>query len=182
MHMMADRKGNVHAVLWRAESSPMPPDLVTALARQGVRWEEATGALDAFSSVLAARRSSPDSRVLLLVEPLSLAGADEVRGALDRFDPAARCWSFSEAAKPRLSPLGPLPRVAEPEVVVRKPAASVGGPALRLAGLGDGRKTEHMPTLQNGAEDGGGDPPEEARPPRSLLTPEELDMLLADDR
>ncbi|HZW08803.1 MAG TPA: hypothetical protein VFF69_02785 [Phycisphaerales bacterium] len=172
---MAQRPNGVYAVVWRAGS--VPSDLAGALQRQEIAWEEAVGPFDALSRVLARRAASAQARVLLLVEPESLAGAPEVRGAIERFDPATVCWGYSTAQSPRLSPLAPVRSRAEPEVVVHGRTAGRPAPDLRLAGeggtAGQGRDVSGQ---RDGREDGG------EVPPRSLLTAEELSMLLADDR
>ncbi len=163
---MAERQRGVHAVVWR--SGEAPRDLVAALAQQGITWEEAGGPFDALARVLAARRESQRARVLLLVEPQALDGAEEIRRAIDRFDPGAGCWSYESGRTPRLSPLAPPARPVEPEIVVKPRPAD--RQALRLTGEVAEPVARPAPT-----------PEEEPRSPGSVLTPEELAMLLADD-
>ncbi|MCC7387428.1 MAG: hypothetical protein IT431_01540 [Phycisphaerales bacterium] len=179
-----DRAPRVRAVVWRSPQSPFPADLAGALGRQLIDWEESTGPFDAFSRLLTmpGRGSGGPGRVLLLVEPQTLAGGDELRRALERFDPATVCWGYRAGSHPRLAPLPPLDRPAEPEVVVRSIPKPSNGRHLRLTGVGPeaaistpvGDESKHAPP-----NDGGTSEPE---PPRSVLTPEELEMLLADDR
>jgi hypothetical protein len=149
-----------------------------------IEWEESTGPFEAFSRLLTlpGRGSGGPGRVLLLVEPETLSGGEDLRRALERFDPATVCWGYRAGAHPRLAPLPPLDKPAEPEVVVRTSAKPSNGRHLRLAG---GEPEVTVPTPMAGEakhtqnDDGGSG---ESDPPRSVLTPEELEMLLADDR
>lgn len=164
---MTDRAG-VRAIVWRRGDTP--PDLIAALDRQGIEWEPAGGPYEALSRVLACRARSARARVLLLVEPDGLEMVEEVRRAIERFDPATGCWVYRQGASPRLAPFAQRAEVPELEVVVRPQPPGRGAPDLRLAGHGGGGPAEATA-------------PAEAEPaqPRSLLTPEELAMLLADD-
>ncbi|MBK7403844.1 MAG: hypothetical protein IPJ41_04215 [Phycisphaerales bacterium] len=181
---MPDAKVKVHAVVWRSPASAVPRDLVAALARQGVTWQEASGPFEALAELLATRRDGAPSRVLLLVEPRTLGEADEVRRALLRFDPAVRCWGFAEGANPRLTPLAPLPPIADQEIHIRPAPARAETPRLRLSGEGPNQAAEAEHPAESGSQIHQMDTDENpgSRPPRSLLTAEELDMLLADDR
>lgn len=167
----------IHAVVWRAVGTETPADLIAALAKQGIDWEEAVGPFDAFARLAAGRARG--SRALLLVEPTALAGTEEVRRAIERFDPGVACWGYRRGESPRLARLAPVVSPREPEIVVR-PRLD-GGPKLRLAGEGAAERSEHPTAVDS---ERGGPPEETPEPesPRSILTPEELEMLLADDR
>ena len=182
---MNARGPNVHAVVWRASDGDVPVALTDALDRQAIGHEDAAGPLDAFSRLLAARNRGARGRVLVLVEPERLNDHEAIRRALERFDPDARSWAYRASQSPRLAPMAPLPPI-EPaaEVVVRpgagrgsvpggSPAAGPGAgsapPTLKLAG-----KTGQTPQPAAPDEDS------EQQAPRSVLTPEELEMLLAD--
>ncbi|MFG0241840.1 MAG: hypothetical protein ACF8R9_03530 [Phycisphaerales bacterium JB054] len=185
---MNARGPNVHAVVWRASDGDVPVSLVEALDRQGIGHEHAAGPLDAFSRLLASRNRGARGRVLVLVEPERLTDHETIRRALERFDPDARSWAYRATQSPRLAPMAPLPVPEKaPDVVVRAGAGRSGGgdgpggstpaesgpvsapPSLKLAG--EGGQTPR-PT--------GPDEDAEQQAPRSVLTPEELEMLLAD--
>ena len=185
---MNARGPNVHAVVWRASDGDVPVSLVDALDRQGIGHEDATGPLDAFSRLLASRNRGARGRVLVLVEPEQLAEHEIIRRALERFDPDARSWAYRATQSPRLAPMAPLPAAEKaPDVVVRAGAGrsgrgdGLGGtqpagpgsvsapPALKLAGKGG----QTPPPTEQGED-------AEQQTPRSVLTPEELEMLLAD--
>jgi len=170
----------VRAVVWRAPDSPTPADLIAALARQGILWEEAVGPFDALARLVASRARDPGGRALLLVEPTGLSGVDEVRRAVERFDPATACWGYRVGESPRLARLAPFVEPKEPQVVVR-PRSATPVPKLRLAGEPSPSPTQAQTPVSNHAEDGAAEPPD-PQSPRSILTPEELEMLLADDR
>ena len=167
----------IHAVVWRAVGAETPADLIAALARQGIDWEEAVGPFDAFARLAAGRRRG--SRALLLVEPTALTGSEEVRRAIERFDPGVACWGYQRGQSPRLARLAPFSKPKEPEIVVRPRPG--GATKLRLAGEGAPKRSENPTEIDS---ERGGHPEEAPEPesPRSILTPEELEMLLADDR
>lgn len=152
----------VRAVLWTLDRPDPPAELASALSRQGIAWTRATGPFDAFARVLEAQGG--EARVLLLVEPESLPDWVEVLGALERFVPEVGCWGYRSSGVPRLAKLD-RPRT-RPEVVVRPARARSGPPALRLT---------DAPAPPERSEGDGSN-----LPARSLLTPEELEMLLAD--
>lgn len=160
----------------------MPTALADALQRQGIEPETAGGPFDALSRLLVARRGGARGRVLVLVEPAALGDHDSVRRAVARFDPEARCWAYEASASPRLSPMLP-PSDPVPEVVVRPTEhndRSLQGqrasrpPVLKLTGEGPvgSKPPEHDADREEGASES----------PRSMLTAEELEMLLADDQ
>lgn len=185
---MNARGPNVHAVVWRASDGDVPVSLIDALDRQGIGHEDATGPLDAFSRILASRKRGARGRVLVLVEPERLADHETIRRALERFDPDARGWAYRSTQSPRLAPIAPLPVPEKaPDVVVRAGAGHTGrrdGPGgTQPAGPGS---SSAPPSLKLAGEGGqtppraGPDEDAEQQAPRSVLTPEELEMLLAD--
>lgn len=186
-----DHPPRAHAVVWRPTGRAVPEDLAAALARQAIEWEESVGPFDAFARLLALPRggSTGPGRVLLMVEPEVLTQTIEVRRVLERFDPTIGCWAYRPAQHPRLALLPSLTKPAEPQIVVKaqpapgsqnRPKAS-NGSHLRLAGgLADPAAHQPPPTPATGeASEPLADQPES---PRSTLTREELEMLLADDR
>lgn len=188
---MSERTLSVHAVVWRRGDAALPDALAEAFTRQGIRSEEALGPFDAMARMLDARRQGISGRVLVLVEPDQLREQETVRRALDRFDPGARCWGYAAAASPRLAPLPTLPKIEQsPEIVVRPgtpsmPRAPVDtpgttprraggqGPALKLTGAGQAPSPAAASEAEHDEEN--------AKSPGSLLTEEELEMLLADE-
>lgn len=198
---MSNRGPSVHAVVWQRPDGQPSRALGDALGRHGIRSEPAGNPFEAFSKLLAARVRGVKGRVLVLVEPDALCEQDVLRRAVQRFDPQARCWSYEEAASPRLAPLPHLPQVAEdsPEVVVRPsggtdgsalhgsqpqeiPSRSATRPRLKLTGKAGGSPSERPAAAESA--DGTGPGAEDGVPqtPRSVLTTEELEMLLADDQ
>jgi len=170
----------VHAIIWGEGEVPVPPELAAALSGRGIGWEEARGPFDAFARLLAARDPAI-ARVLLLVEPDGLAGMPEVMQGLERFDPVAGCWAYRAGITPRLAPFAPPPMPREPEIVVRQVPKPSHGMNLRLVGDGGPPPAPPAPIEQMSAEEVVEEDPE-PQTPRSVLTPEELEMLLADDR
>lgn len=173
---MKPRLSSVHAVVWRQPGGAVPAALADALSRQGITFEAACGPFDALSRVFHARARGDEARVLLLVEPETLPDQEAVRVALDRYDPQARCWAYRERGSPKLGPLPVPPPPSEPEIVVRQQPRPK--PQLRLT---DDPPPREAATDALSDDDG----PEAQAPsdsPRSILTPEELEMLLADDR
>jgi hypothetical protein len=188
---MSPQGSNVHAIVWRAPHTTVPQALTEALARQGISSEEATGPYEAFSRLVASRAVPHAGRVLLLVEPEGLPEQDSVRRAVERYDASARCWAFGEAQSPKLGPLPPAQRAPEaaeshpepPRPVVRPLGDRVARrepPRLRLRGT----EAANAEPVKSGESSGHGDEQigsDAAHSPRSLLTTEELEMLLADD-
>ncbi len=197
---MSNRGSSVHAVVWQRPDGQPSRALADALDRQKITREEAGNPFEAFSRLLAARSRGVKGRVLVLVEPGMLPEQESLRRAVERFDPDARCWAYEAGNNPKLTPLPHPPPPAEenPEVVVRPltkvdrdmnglpvrgtRSKSAGGPNLKLTG-----KAAEAPGSLSGeagsaavdATGAGGDEPET---PRSVLTTEELEMLLADDQ
>lgn len=110
--------------------------------------------------------------MLLIVEPRGVDRVEETRRTLERFDPLVSCWSYDPLASPKLAPMAALAR-PEAEVVVRSPRS--GPPSLRLSGDAPEREAR---AESEAAEDSESGP---ARPARSVLTPEELSMLLSEE-
>lgn len=185
----------VHAVVWRSAGNETPADLASALARQDIAWEEAVGPFDALARLLANRDAGHRGLVLLLVEPAQLRETDEVRAAIERFNPAIVSWVYRSKQSPHLAPLAQSSKATvptEPEIVVRPSAPSRpetrSKPNLKLAGNGNKAGTKHekhrdstpgRPDLETPSEP---ERPTDPESPRSVLTPEELEMLLTDDR
>ncbi len=174
----------IHAVLWHSAGSQTPAELVAALNKQGITWEEAIGPYDALARLLAQQDTGYQGLVLLLIEPPQLSNADEVRAAIERFNPATGCWAYRSSETPHLAPLAPPAKPIEPEIVVRPAARPQPKQQLKLAGNGTHPQTPQESPRNTPDIEGHSDPesPSEPESARSLLTPEELEMLLADNR
>ncbi len=181
----------IHAVVWRSAGNEIPADLAGALARQQITWEEAIGPYDALARLLANRDAGHRGLVFLLAEPDQLRETDEVRAAIERFNPAIVSWVYRSKQRPHLAPFAQSSKAAapaEPEIVVRPTTTTRPKPQLKIAGNGNRADAKHEKPRDS--TPGRPDPeasseperPTEPESPRSLLTPEELEMLLADDR
>ncbi len=186
----------------------MPEDVIRSLGKRRVVLWLVTDAYLAMARVC--RRGDDEPVVLLLVEPSGLADAADVVAAVKRYAPRTACWWYGAGANPRLRQVveedmerwAPRPAVAK-EAVKQPPAASAS--ALRLAGqpvrarsgppqivtrpagpsapalslAGEGTLPRQAEPQDTGAA------PQPGRAGRagmsSLLTEEELTMLLADD-
>ncbi len=191
-------------VLWHRRGVQPPVRLVEALHRRSIRVERATDRFLAFSALLLMARRAPDSPVvLLLVDPQSLRGAAAVVRAVERFVPRAPIWVYDESSDPHLRAVrpedvaqwaaapearGPRGVEAPPEVVVRPvtppsrpavvaPRADEPAPASPTTpGVGPAGGLAAGAGTPMDAETGGG-----VSDPWSVLTEEELSMLLSED-
>ncbi|MDQ7012932.1 MAG: hypothetical protein Q9O74_03430 [Planctomycetota bacterium] len=197
---MSNRGASVHAVVWQQPDGQPSRALADALDRQGIKSEAAGNPFEAFAKLLAARSRGVKGRVLVLVEPGALPDQESLRRAVERFDPDARCWAYEAAKNPKLTPLPhPLPPAEEtPEVVVRPlhtddrhmdgsmPRAvrsgSTGRPNLKLTGKAAEAPGETSGEVKSTTVEDTGDGHDQPESPRSVLTTEELEMLLADDQ
>lgn len=184
---------NLRCVLLSNAPSGPPADLLTSLSRRQVAvtvCEDAFGAMAAI--VRGTQAGGADSgRFLVVAEPDSVARADELAAAVERFCPQVACWRYEGGAHPQLRGFrrtaAPGAAKASPEQAARPAARAphdaangVGSPAraqprLRLAGADD----EPLPV----APDAGDDEPAAgpAKRPADLLSEEELHMLLSDE-
>jgi len=155
-------------IIWTAAAKP-PAALGAPLARRGFALEVAH---DRFSAMAAACCAARDGRrpILILDEPSRLKGREEVVEALRGRTPDAVIWTFEAARRPQIAGLDP-DRLRATNPPPNGTLQHVQAP-LRLVGEPDGATRPEGPV--NDASEGD--------PDRSgLLSPEELEMLLADD-
>jgi hypothetical protein len=176
------------------EAAP-PQDLLDALNRKGLGWTLAPTSYHAMSQIIRAGALKTERRVgarpgvaLVVVNPHLRDEAElrELVRSLDRFCPQVARWSYSADATPRLHALrlnsAPTPQVGPVvvangvrETIAARAAATRPAPQPRLR-LADAEG----PSLHKHADapitdDASGDTP------ASLLSEDELTMLLEDD-
>ncbi|MCE7970574.1 MAG: hypothetical protein DYG93_02740 [Leptolyngbya sp. PLA2] len=163
-------------VLWHAPRVRPPAALLEALRRRGIEPTAEIGPYAAFARLLRMSKSAGHPRpVLVLVEPDSLPDWDRVVAAAVRFVPAAVCWAF-RAGNPDSLTVVESPRPKPVTFVHPAPAPASGAP-LRLSGTLAGASA-----ATPGANGQKSSPEPDSMPnARTLLTEEELAMLLADE-
>ncbi|MCL4741442.1 MAG: hypothetical protein KJZ54_04490 [Phycisphaerales bacterium] len=163
-------------VLWHAPRARPPGALLDALRRRGIEPTAEVGPYAALARLLRLSRAAREVRpVLVLVEPDSLPEWEPVVAAAARYAPASVCWAFRGGNPDSLSVVdAPRPRAVTPidPGPARRPVAP-----LRLSGSGPVRAD--APPAANGEESASD--PDSMPNARTLLTEEELAMLLADD-
>ncbi len=163
-------------VLWHAPRVRPPGALVQSLSRRGIEPTAEIGPYAAFARLLRLGKATERARpVLVLVEPETLPDWEGVIAAAVRFAPAAACWAFRAGDPDSLTVVEvPKPR---PVTFVAGASPRRTGVPLRLSGGAAGPLTP--PSVPNGQESASD--PESMPNARTLLTEEELAMLLADD-
>lgn len=206
----ASRHARTRCVLWRPPHLPVPQDLLASLQRRHVAITDCTDSFAAMAHLCRLQRSAQDPFVLLLVSPSHLPEAAEVLEAAARYAPLAARWWYDARCSPKLQQVTdadiaawagvPLPSIAsaftavEPRETVVVPPRRAAAPAyprssppLRLTHEDDAPR---MPEPEASAGRNGAGPhlvgplSEADNPPPSpatLLTNEELAMLLSDD-
>jgi hypothetical protein len=204
------RHALTRCVLWRPPHIQIPQDLLASLQRRNIAITDCTDGFAATAHLCRLQHTGRDPFVLLLVSPGHLPEAAEVLEVAARCAPHAARWWYDARSNPRLRQVteediaawapAPPPSIASAFTAVeplgpRRPApapSSSGGgpPALRLTRDGNGTKAPAAepkagparngsgPHLSGPAADESENPP---RPPSTLLTNEELAMLLSDD-
>lgn len=156
-------------VLWTPEGVPPPDELLASLERRSLDWVGVHDGYSAMTEILLRRRAGegPKSAVLVLVHPTKLDLSGLVVDALSRFTGPVAVWRFDPDAQPVLAA---AQRHELATVFVRtqegepRPARTP-GPGPRP------QPSDARPTPE----------PEEDEPTASsLLSEEELSMLLAD--
>ncbi|MCB9845100.1 MAG: hypothetical protein H6811_03820 [Phycisphaeraceae bacterium] len=190
------RDGTRTCVVLRPRPAPIPPDLRSALIRRGFDLIDCQSPFLALAHVVAMRREKSTPVVLLVVSPTD---ASPLLTTLDRYLPGQPCWQYDQSATPALRALDPgrpTPSAAKPpaepspdEEPLEEEDASIRFPQVRYP-----RDRTHAPAP--GYAKGATPPlrligptlpadepsdPERKDPPQSLLTEEELAMLLSDE-
>jgi hypothetical protein len=197
------------AVVWTAPRAAPPPDLITALGRGGMQIEVVASPFLALAHLCRAE-SRDSAGFLVVVEPDRLPGAGHVCECAERYAPQIKAWMYTGANPPaqRLRGIAPadIQRWLEPgagRVVIAaglaavgkstRPSAKIAGPQsaplgsvaprVRPAGGPKLRLTE-APQVQDprsGADlQGSTEADASDNSTRSVLTSEELEMLLND--
>ncbi len=174
-----------------------PPALLEALRRHAIEPLRCESPFIAFARLCEFGAKSPDAPVaLLLVQPERLPEGEALRTASERYTPGVTCWVYDETSRPRLRAAAPLrtrvetPARHEPAGQARlskpaPPARPRPAPRLRLveADAPDLGIVDPGQDLTQGANQGA---PASVGPntgaptsPRSILTDDELEMLMA---
>jgi hypothetical protein len=196
-------------VLWHDPASAVPDQLAAALGSKGIVTTRVTNPFMALAvlcrlSHRAAER--PDQTALVILSPERLADAPAVCDAASKYASTARRWMFGPASNPVLRPIvdadvetwrgpaAPMPEVkvvpgavraakmrpATPPPPLSYRASPAGAPALRLTG--DGPLDPLVkPADGDGGELAGQEAKAETPRASTLLSAEELRMLLGDD-
>lgn len=186
-------------VLWHAPGADAPAELEARLRARGIAISSVRGPYAALAELCAAAlpadaaaNGDPPQRIplsLVLVRPEALAGASAVLRCVEAFVPRAVVWDYDPGPPPRLTPTA-LRAAADDRGSGASPGASdnpapqrprpahdrSSSPArLRLAHPGPMEPTRGTPDDMMGP---GGPAGEDPLPPRQLLSPEEIAMLL----
>ncbi|MFG0283300.1 MAG: hypothetical protein ACF8R7_02665 [Phycisphaerales bacterium JB039] len=141
-----------------------PQQLSDLLAQRGFAVQIATGPHLAMAR--ACRAAASNARTILILDrPQRLPRAQELIQALQAYAPGVLVWAYDPANRPNLAALAPetAPNQTDPTPVQRSRAAPA---PLRLVGNGPAAAepdNQQLPT------------------PHSVLSPEELEMLLAEE-
>lgn len=171
-----------------------PPALVEALRRHDIQPVRCDSPFVAFAHLCKLAPGAPAA--LLLVQPDRLPESEALRLASERYTPGVSCWVYDESSRPRLRAAAPTrPRAQTPArhertgqarlaqaSKDRRPAAPP-PPRLRLVEpdapdlelVDPGANPDANPDAFRGVG------PTGARSPRSILTDDELEMLMAPD-
>jgi hypothetical protein len=169
-----------------------PAALVEALRRHAIEPIRCESPFIALARLCELAGQTPVA--LLLVHPDRLPEGEALRVACERYTPTATCWVYDESSRPRLRAAPPVrpgaPIAARHEATGKArlarrsptPAASRPAPRLRLVepdepnlGLVDPADAEGANPVAPGVVGHG------STSPRSILTDDELDMLMAPD-
>jgi hypothetical protein len=139
-----------------------PEELLRSLHGRQIGYEVVRSIYAAMAAICADPAQEPPA--LIVTEPQRVAGLDRLRASMARFAPMAPVWKYEEGIQPRLQAM------PEPKPIQAAP----GKPALRLTGDFDG--LGNLPIRAPEKKDGG----EQVRDSTSMLTDEELSMLMSD--
>ncbi|MEQ8317681.1 MAG: hypothetical protein RIE77_02685 [Phycisphaerales bacterium] len=162
-------------VLWTPAGTDPPAELLASLERRSLSWVGVQDGYSAMAEILMRRRSgeSPKSAVLVLVHPTKLDLSGLVVDALGRFAGPVAVWRFDPDAQPVLAA---AERHELATVFVR---TQEGEP--RRADQSQDRPPPSSPAASSDEGERRQVEPEDEEPTASsLLSDEELSMLLAD--
>ena len=174
---------------------PPSDELLNALARRGLRVTLCPDPHEAMLGLCGHERDETGVLILLIVEPEQTDWTADLLAAAEVYAPSARLWMFAEEDESQLRQIteddrrffvgaDPGPDAADgPELVV-VPRSPGQGPSLRLTDTGDHPEPvgpEDVSTGPAAGETAEGDEDESPRDPASLLSDDELNMLLADE-
>lgn len=198
----ADRHPPTRCILWRPASTATPAELLASLHKRGISITDCTDPYAALAHICRLEHAPPDRVILLLVSPTQLDGAPEALDTAGRYAPHAASWWYDARTSEKLQRITPediagwaardrAARTADGHAGEPFPAAEpapsprpTGGPprrapALRL--ISDDTDAALYHTAPLDAEVGhDGEPDPDSPTPTTLLTNEELAMLLAD--
>ena len=188
-------------VVWHAPRVIVPEALLSALDRRGIGIVARSNAFGACAEVLAlARESAGGERVvLLMVEPAGLTRIREVTDTVAEYAPGVALWSFESQANPQLSAyvvedgeevtdatVGSnghhTPEARAPATFEMGTAPTLGGEKPKVHVIPGLRERLEHPKGHNGVpSEATGDEVTRQSGTRSLLSQEELSMLLSDE-
>ncbi|MBX3358129.1 MAG: hypothetical protein KF745_06850 [Phycisphaeraceae bacterium] len=176
---MAGRTGEIspgsspsaQCVLLRQQEAPAPADLMQSLEKRRVEIALVGDAFEAMARVATidhAATTAPapsGGRFLIIVSPATVADAADLVVAAEKYAPAWECWMYDAAANPRLR------RIVKADVEAWSTPGGASGQAGGAAPPG--------PMLRLASEEPA-PPPAPSSRPGSLLSAEELEMLLSE--
>lgn len=161
----ARQTGSARCAVWHAPGVAPPEDLLRALSGRGV-W--ATAVTSAYLALAECCAVPSDRAALVMVDPEGSLPDGRVRAiveAMGKYAPSSPIWVYDERSTHRLRAYVPAPTPSITSGPIRRPMSP---PRLRLAG-------------DPGIEPGAPMPVPELKGAGSLLTDEELAMLLSDE-
>ncbi|MFI4917142.1 MAG: hypothetical protein ACIAS6_11630 [Phycisphaerales bacterium JB060] len=90
-------------MLWTPAGTPPPRELLASLERRGLAWVGVQDGYSAMTEILLRRQAGPKSAVLVLVHPTKLDLSGLVVDALGRYAGQVAVWRFDPAAQPVLA-------------------------------------------------------------------------------
>ena len=162
-------------VLWVPAGQEPPRELIASLERRGLRWTVAQDGYEAIADMLLRiGKAGPQSAVLVLVHPTQLDLSGLVVDSLERYGGPVAVWRFDPSTQPVL---GKAQRPELATVFTRTERVSV-RPRPRPQPAAQTAPPRPMPATPINPT-GGGEADEEPTA-ASLLSDEELSMLLAE--
>lgn len=144
-----------------------PADLDESMRKRNLAPTRCASAFMALAELCAERVPV----ALIVVEPDTIPGVGDLVDAATRYAPYATLWRYDASSPQRLRAFEiPSVRASAPAPA---PSVARATPRLRLAAIDD------APPATSGASGGASAAP--SRPPASLLSEDELSMLLSDD-
>lgn len=180
--MSPESVGEMVCVLFHEPNTAPPVRLCRALGNKGIRIRTCTDQYTALSALCAnSKRPGISLNILVLAEPTRLCDAAELVQLAEVYAPGSVCWMFSETPHEQIREVRPS------DLETWRSTASGGGesrsahasPSLRIAPEMTAPKQK-----ESGRNDPAGDPVRTdtgTEEPGSILTDDELSMLLADD-